>query len=246
MLKDFRNFCEYNNFKVDCTSSKSIQESLNAIDNGSDSVSKVISFFLLKAMKNALYFCTGMSNSVSDFKHYALNVPLYTHFTSPIRRYPDVIVHRLLAAALGYRAVLRDSCEDLHRLAARCNNRKMASRIVSDASAKLFLSMYIREIAPVEEVVVIQVLDHSIDVLVLKYGQQCRVYLDQAVDIKNLTYTMDDGVPSIHIIWNKQDVGDRPVDELGQDIRPCTVLKVQINVSEDDVMKWNVSIRNNH
>lgn len=49
----------------------------------------------------ALYFCSGVLQDQTQFRHYALNVPLYTHFTSPIRRFADVLVHRLLAAALG-------------------------------------------------------------------------------------------------------------------------------------------------
>ena len=47
-----------------------------------------------------MYFASG---SIEEplFAHYGLACPIYTHFTSPIRRYADVIVHRLLAASVG-------------------------------------------------------------------------------------------------------------------------------------------------
>ena len=38
---------------------------------------------------------------MSQISHHAIAPPGYTHFTSPIRRYADVLMHRLLAAALG-------------------------------------------------------------------------------------------------------------------------------------------------
>ncbi|VVD04314.1 unnamed protein product [Leptidea sinapis] len=52
----------------------------------------VLSMLCTKPLARAKYFCAG--GDEGDFNHYALNVPLYTHFTSPIRRYADIMVHR--------------------------------------------------------------------------------------------------------------------------------------------------------
>lgn len=59
---------------------------------------QVLNHLLAKPMVRANYFCAGVQQY---HHHYALNIPIYTHFTSPIRRYPDIIVHRLLSASLG-------------------------------------------------------------------------------------------------------------------------------------------------
>lgn len=54
----------------------------------------VLNMLCAKPMTRAKYFCIG--GPEEDHNHYALNVPLYTHFTSPIRRYADIMVHRYL------------------------------------------------------------------------------------------------------------------------------------------------------
>lgn len=82
---------------IDVSSAGALMRSLNAVtDSQARLTLKVLS---TKAMKRARYFCSGMLD-ISQYHHYALNVPLYTHFTSPIRRYADVIVHRELEAIL--------------------------------------------------------------------------------------------------------------------------------------------------
>jgi ribonuclease R len=73
---------------------------------------RILSYLMLRSLKQARY-------SVDNAGHFALAADSYTHFTSPIRRYPDLIVHRLLKGVeVRDLAHLADECSQSERRAA--------------------------------------------------------------------------------------------------------------------------------
>lgn len=153
--------------------------------------SLVLNHLLAKPMTRAQYVC---ASEREDLSHYALNVPLYTHFTSPIRRYADIMVHRLLAASLGtyfkllrkythyvYSTGLVDSpkwdAEYVEDVAKNCNKQKYNAKKAGDASSELFFASYVENHQPqVQDAVVCGVLDRSIDLLIMVTGTVTRLY----------------------------------------------------------------------
>ena len=75
---------------------------------------RILSYLMLRSLKQARY-------SEENVGHFALAAPTYTHFTSPIRRYPDLIVHRILKDVL--------SAEDGHGVPAHCETPSPWSKI---------------------------------------------------------------------------------------------------------------------
>ncbi len=77
---------------------------------------RILSYLMLRSLKQARY-------SDKNVGHFALAAPSYTHFTSPIRRYPDLIVHRILAAHLDGTRLWPGSARDIAAMSSDTERR---------------------------------------------------------------------------------------------------------------------------
>lgn len=164
-LKKLQNLCKTHNIDLNIESSEALHHSLQSLsassvgDDQHQNTLHAIQFMASKAMHNAQYCCSGEFSS-KEWHHYALNFPLYTHFTSPIRRYTDVIVHRLLewvadqlqqqqpphSKSGKYNGRATPSFIDFNTLQQIChisNQKKMDAKRAQDQSSLLFLLGYI-------------------------------------------------------------------------------------------------------
>ncbi|TCD10540.1 ribonuclease R [Pedobacter frigidisoli] len=94
-LNSFATFASRFGYKINTKSDKEIAKSLNYLmaDVEGKKEQNILTSLAIRSMAKAIY-------STKKTSHYGLAFEYYTHFTSPIRRYPDVMAHRLLQTYL--------------------------------------------------------------------------------------------------------------------------------------------------
>ena len=161
---------------------------------------------LVKAMQRAKYFVAGRVRQ-DQYPHYALNLPLYTHFTNPSRRYADIIVHRQLEVALSNGSMeFNEDIESLSKTAEACNTKKDSAQSAQEQSVHIE-SCRIMDKKRVElesdfisEGIVICVYESAFDVLIPEYGFEKRVHCDQ-LPLKKAEFRKNDRV--LELYWEK-------------------------------------------
>lgn len=100
--------------------------------------------------------------------------------------------------------------QTIEMLANHCNDRKLAAKTVSDKSAEMFLSLFIRQAGPlVVDGVIIQVMDHAMDCVLSNMGITKRVYVNRNEDIDSFEYQNLDGSLTLSIRWKGHTVPQR-------------------------------------
>ena len=172
-MDEFKRLLSKFGFTINSESSKALAESLdNAYRPDDPLFNKIIRILVTRCMNQALYFNTA-DFEMADFHHYGLAAPLYTHFTSPIRRYADVLVHRLLAASLDLYS-LPNQMTDKEKVSKQCNHMNRKNRmaaLANRASSDFFTYKLFKEKENlIERAMVLKISPAGVHIIILKYG----------------------------------------------------------------------------
>ncbi|XP_030635923.1 exosome complex exonuclease RRP44 [Chanos chanos] len=223
-------------------SAKALADSLNdAQVEGFPYFNTLLRILATRCMMQAVYFCSGMD---SDFQHYGLASPIYTHFTSPIRRYSDIIVHRLLAVAINADSTYPDLM-DKHKQAALCNNlnyRHKMAQYAQRASVALHTQLFFKNRGILnEEGFILFVRKNAIIVLIPKFGLEGTVFFENK-DKPSPRLSFDEEGPTLTVEDHPFHMFDKVKVTISLDSSNIQHQKIRMALSEPVIPGVSVSM----
>lgn len=219
-LASFAQFASRFGYKINTKSDKEIARSLNYLmeDVEGKKEQNVLTHLAIRSMAKAIY-------TTKTSSHYGLAFDYYTHFTSPIRRYPDVMVHRLLLHYLnGGQSVNADHYEKMSQHSSQMEKRAADAE---RASVKYKQAEYLKDqVGTVYEGVISGVTEWGMYVEIIENKCEGMIRLR---DISDDFYTLDE--KNYAIIGQRKKKIYRLGDEVKIRVKHVDLTKKQIDFS---------------
>ncbi|CAF4633958.1 unnamed protein product, partial [Rotaria sp. Silwood1] len=217
-------------FQVKANTGKELADSLDqAVLSAHPYFNTMLRMLATRCMMQAVYFCSGFESDIKSFEHYGLATPIYTHFTSPIRRYADVLVHRLLAAGINADATFPDLLNKrvLQQICNNLNYRHRMAQYAARASVDLHTQLFFKNMNTDEDGYVFAVRKNALQILLPRYGLETTLFLRDK-----------DG----------KSIGEFNEEESTQTINNLTIhmfdpVTVQISVDSNNIQRQRIQIR---
>ena len=183
-LKSLQKLLKQYGYNLEINDSKTLSDTLDTLKKKNDKFfNKLVRIMLTRTMNQAKYF--GSSEfGYEEFNHYGLAMPIYTHFTSPIRRYADVLVHRLLAAAIDidYLPLDMSNKVKLSKQSDQMNRQNRTAFFCSRASNDFSTYMYFQNKKTEMEVVIFGIDGNYVKGISVEFGIEADIHFEKKTE----------------------------------------------------------------